>query len=162
LIPDDSFVSSSRKARQMVAAIWLAKWSYRLQALFASIGFFLVLLPTLNNPWRVIIEAFSLTAWIFRAFSTLSGVALILLALLMVLFLILNFMVKDYPGGWNPTKEWGFPSPRQVVEKELYPRNRKEEFVFWIDIFFGVVATTVWLYLPFGVLAYFIRKGGLI
>ena len=158
LTPDDSFISS-RRARQMAAARWLAKWSYRLQALFASIGFFLVLLPALNNPWREIIEAFSLTEWVFRAFSTLSGGAIIWLGILMLLHLILNFMVKDYPGGWNPTKEWGFPSPQQVVEKELYPRNRKEEFVFWIGIILGTVGTTFWLYLPFGVLAYFIRIG---
>ncbi|WP_459724375.1 hypothetical protein [Sideroxyarcus sp. TK5] len=159
LTTGDSLIPSRRRARQMAAAQWLAKWTYRLQALFASIGFFLVLLPVLNNQWREVIEAFALTAWIFRVFSTLTGGALILLGILMLLFLILNFMVKDYPGGWNPTKEWGFPSPKQVVERELYPRNRKEEFVFWIDIIFGIVGTTFWLYLPFGVLAYFIRIG---
>lgn len=157
LTSDDSSISSSRRARQMAAARWLAKWSYRLQALFASIGFFVVLLPVLNKSWRGIIETYSPTAWIFHEFSALGGWALLLLGVLLGAHLILNFMAKDYPGGWNPTKEWGFPSPAQIVEKRLYPQNRREEFVFWVGIFIGTVGTTFWLYLPFGVLAYFIR-----
>lgn len=146
-----------RRKYHITAAQWLAKWSYRLQIMFALIGFFVVLLPALNKSWRKIVEAFPPTEWIFHDFSTLSGWALLLFGGLMAGYLFLNFRVKDYPGGWNPTKEGRFPYPEETFEKELYPRNKKEEFVFWVNIFVGTVGTTFWLYLPFGVLAFFIR-----
>lgn len=149
----------NRKGIHVVFARLLAKWSYRLQAIFASIGFFIVLLPTLSEPWRVAIKTFPFAAWIFNEFSTLGAGALLLVAIIMVPFFILNFMIKSYPGGWDPTKEGGFPGPKQIIEKELYPCNKREEFVFWVGIFLGFIGTTVWLYLPFGVLSCFIRMG---
>lgn len=158
--PKHSMVVSPRKDAQIAAARWLAKWSRPLQISFATTGFSVVLMPVLSNPWKEVVVSLPVAGWVFNQFSTFGAWAMLLLGLLLTLFLILNIMVRDYPGGWNPTKEWGFPSPKQVVEKELYPRTRKEEFVFWVDIFFGAIGTTVWLYLPFGVLAYFIRIGG--
>lgn len=79
---------------------------------------------------------------------------------IMVPFIILNVMVKDYPGGWDPTKEWGFPSPKEIVEKSLYPERGREVFVFWVGIVFGVIGTATMLYFPFGLMAFFFRIGG--
>jgi hypothetical protein len=152
-------MSPARRAMQVAAAKWLAKWSYRLQGIFALLGFFIVLLPVFNKSWRGIIESCSLTAWIFHEFSTLKGFALLWLGFLLLLFFILNFNHKNLPGGWDITKEGGFPNPQQVFELGLYPRNSKEEFVFWIDFVLGTIGTTIVLYLPFGVMAYLMRIG---
>lgn len=147
----------SRRKYHLAAAQWLARWMNPLLALCASIGFFIVLLPVIAKPWRKIIEGFSPTAWIFHEFSALSGVALIPFLVSITMHLILNARVKDFPGGWNPTREWGFPTPRQVVEKKLYPRNSREEFVFWVYIIGGTFGTTALLYLPFAILAFLMR-----
>lgn len=149
--------AAKRRAKQIAAAKWLTKYMYPMQLYSALIGFFIVLLPLFSRPWRGIVEAFPLTAWIFRDFSGLKGWAMVLFGLLMLGHMILNWKVKDYPGGWNPTKEWGFPTPQQVVEKELYPRNEKEVFVFWVDVVYRTMLNaTIWL-LIFGIVAFFIK-----
>lgn len=147
-----------RREIHIASARWLAKWSLPMQIGFAAIGFFIVLLPTLSTSWREIIELVPLTAWIFHEFSTLGPASIYLLAVIMVPFFILNIMVKSYPGGWNPTQEWGFPSPKHVIEKNIYPRTSKEEFVYWVSHLLGIIGTAIWLYLPFGVLAFLIRN----
>jgi hypothetical protein len=77
----------------------------------------------------------------------------------MAMHLILNWRVNDYPGGWHPTKQMVFPSPRLIVELELYPRTRKEEQIFWIGMVFGSLGTTIWMIFC-GVFAFFIKIGG--
>lgn len=149
----------TRSKYHEAAAKWLAKWSYPLQVAFALIGFVIVLLPMFSKNWLAVIENTPVAGRIFHDFSTLSGWAMVLLFVLMVLWGILNWLVKNYPGGWHPTKQWGFPNPKQVVELELYPRLKREEFVFWVDIIFGATGTTLWM-IFFGVLAFFIRIGG--
>ncbi len=156
--PIDSEVLGRRRYHE-AAAKWLAKWSYPLQATFAVIGFVVVLLPMFSKNWRAVIEATPIAGRVFHDFSTLSGWAMLLFAVLMVLWGILNWRVNDYPGGWHPTKQWGFPNPKQVAEMELYPRTHGEEFVFWVDIAFGTFGTTIWMIFC-GVFAFFIRIGG--
>jgi len=156
--PADPEVLGRRRYHE-AAAKWLAKWSYLLQTTFALIGFMVVLLPMFSKSWRAAIENTPVAERIFNDFSTLSGLAMVLFFILMVLWGILNWRVKDYPGGWHPTKQWGFPNPQQVVEMGLYPRLKREEFVFWIDIVFGTAGTMIWMIL-FGVFAFFIRIGG--
>ncbi len=157
-VPADPEVLARRKYHE-AAAKWLAKWSYPLQAVFAMIGFVVVLLPMFSKNWRAVIENTPVAERFFHDFSTLSGWAMVLFLFLMALFLILNWRVNDYPGGWHPTKQWGFPNPRQVLEMELYPRLKKEEFVYWVDVVFGAAGTTIWMIFS-GVFAFFIRIGG--
>ena len=119
------------------AANWLARISFFLHAIFAAIGFAVVLLPILSRSWRAIIESTPLVRVVFHDYSTFGGLAMANLYILMALFLI-----------------------RNVVDMELFPRTRREEFAYWADISFGFVGATLWLFLPFGVLAYFINIGG--
>lgn len=156
--PADPAVLARREYHE-AAAKWLAKWSSPLQATFALIGFVVVLLPMFSKNWRAVIENTPVAERVFRDFSTLSGWAMALFFFLMGLFLVLNWRVNDSPGGWHPTKQWGFPSPKQIVEMELYPRIKREEFIYWIGIVFGATGTTIWM-IFFGVFAFFIGIGG--
>lgn len=146
-----------RRPMHIASARWLAKWSYPLQFTFAVISFVVVLLPLLSTHWKEIIEEIPFLAWIFNDFSRFGPISLFLLFIIVMPFLILNCMVKHYPGDWDPTKQGGFPNPKQVVEMSLYPNTLKEEFVYWTSQFLGTVGTSLWMYLPFGVLAYCIR-----
>lgn len=151
--PVDSAVLSRRRFHEAVAK-WLAKWSYPLQAAFAMIGFVVVLLPTLSKNWRAVIEKTPIAGRIFQDFSSLSGLAMLLFFFLLGLFLIWNGLQSRLPAGRN-----SFLTNRDIVGMELYPRNKKEEFIYWVDFIFAVTGTSLWLFLPFGVLAYFIRIG---
>ena len=77
------------------------------------------------------------------------------LYILMALFLVRSWQIKSLPGGAAITLTY-----RNVVDMELFPRTRREEFTYWTDISFGFVGTTLWLFVPFGVIAYFINIGG--
>lgn len=156
--PSDPAVMARRTYHE-AAAKWLAKWSYPLQAFFALIGFVVVLLPMFSNNWRAVIEKTLIAERVFHDFSSLSGWAMVLFLILMGLYVVQNWLVNDYPGGWHPTKQWGFPTPMQIVQMELYPQNKREEFVFWVEIIFGAVGTANWM-IFFGVFAFFIRIGG--
>lgn len=145
----------ARRGFHEAVAKWLARWSYPLQAVFALIGFVVVLLPTLSNNWRTVIENTPIAGRIFQDFSSLGGLAMLLFFFLLGLFLIWNGLQSRLPAGRN-----SFLTNRDIVEMELYPRNKKEEFIYWVDFVFAVTGTTLWLFLPFGVLAYFIRIGG--
>lgn len=135
--------------------MWLAKWSSRLQLVFAGIGLVVVLLPVLSKPWSAVIDGVPFVSRVFHDFSTLSGWALANFFVLMMLFLARSAVIRNIPGGHVPIRSW-----REVVDMELYPRTRKEELAYWSDFAFAVAGTTLWLFLPFGVLAYFIRLGG--
>lgn len=149
-----------RRKYHVTAARWVARWSYPLMWLFAVIGLFFVLLPVLSNSWRETIELLPVTAWVFHEFSTFGPVTKIWFLSLAVSFSIVSFMAKHYPGGWDQTKEGGFPGPKDMFEKKLYPRTGTEEFVFWADFILRTVLTVGVLYFPFGILAFFIRLGG--
>lgn len=87
--PADPEVLQRRKYHA-AAAKWLAKWFYPLQGVFAAIGFFVVLLPMFSTSWRTVIENTAIASRIFHDFSTLSGWAMVLLAILVIPFLILR------------------------------------------------------------------------
>jgi len=148
-----------RRKYQEAAAKWLAKWSYPLQAIFAATGFSVVLLPMFSKNWRSAIESTPVAAQIFREFSNLSGWPIVLLFVLLALLSFMNLNVNDYPGGWHPTRQWGFPSPKQTVALELYPTTRAEERVFWVNFVLGTIGTSFWL-LGFGACAFFLKPGG--
>lgn len=153
--PSDPAVLERRRFH-VAAAKWLSRWSFWLQAIFVLIGFAIVLLPMLLKNWRAVIEKTPVAARIFEDFSSLSGLAMLLFFFLMGLFLLWNGLKSGLPAGRN-----SFLTNKDIVEMELYPRNKREEFIYWIDFVFAVTGTTLWLFLPFGVLAYFIRIGGL-
>lgn len=149
----DQAVLARRKYHE-AAARWLAKWLPPLQAFFALLGFFVILLPVLSKPWRSIVEALPIFAKIFHDYSTFSGLAMVHFYISMALFLVRGWQIRSLPGG-N-----AFPlTYRNVVDMELVPRTRTEECAYWIDISFGFVGATLLLFLPFGVLAYFINIG---
>ena len=152
--PADQSVLARRKYHE-AAATWLARKSYILQAVFAAIGFVVVLLPVFSSSWRAVVESTPIVRWVFHDYSTLSGLAMTNLYILMTLFLVRSWQVKSLPGGAAFSLTY-----RNVVDMELFPRTRREEFAYWADISFGFVGTTLWLFLPFGVLAYFINIGG--
>ncbi|WP_157381306.1 hypothetical protein [Tepidiphilus margaritifer] len=75
-VPADEAVLARRKYHEAVA-LWLAKWLVPLQAFFASIGFFMILLPVLSKTWRNIVESVPILAYVFHAYSTFSGLAIV-------------------------------------------------------------------------------------
>lgn len=145
----------ARRAYHQAAIKWLARWSTSLQTSFALIGLFFVLLPTIINDWRTIVEKTPIAAKVFRDFSSLRGSAIVLFFFLMSIFLIWNALKKNLPARRIP-----FLTYRDILEMELYPQNRKEELTFWVDFILATTGTTLWLFMPFGVIAYFIKIGG--
>lgn len=137
------------------AAKCCEKWLTLFHAFFAIFGFVVVLLPVLSKPWRSVIESVPFLSQVFHYYSTLSGWAMVNLLILVILFFIRNFLVKSIPGGQASILTY-----KNIIDMELYPRTKKEEFAYWSEIFFSATATTLWLFLPFGVLAYFILIGG--
>ncbi len=151
--PADQAVLARRKHHE-AAAKWLARRSYLLQAIFAAIGFVVVLLPIFSKTWCVVIKSTPVVRTVFHDYSTFSGLAMVNLYVLMALFLARSWQIKSLPGG----SSFGL-TYRNVLDMELFPRTRQEEFAYWTDISFGFVGTTLWLFLPFSVLAYFINIG---
>lgn len=70
-----------------------------MHAIFAAIGFAVVLLPILSRSWRAIIESTPLVRVVFHDYSTFGGLAMANLYILMALFLIRNWQIKSLPGG---------------------------------------------------------------
>jgi hypothetical protein len=132
------------------AAKWCAKWLTPLQVFFAFTGFFVVLLPVLLQPWRSVVEAAPFLAQVFHDYSTFSGWALLNLFVGMLTALAKTYWPKYSSGG-------SMLSYKDIICLEAYPRTKKEEVAFWIDVVGTILVATVWLFLPFGVLAYFIR-----
>jgi hypothetical protein len=152
--PADQAVLTRRKYHE-AAAQWLARRSFLLQATFAAIGFVVVMLPMFSKTWRTIIESTPVVRSVFHDYSTFSGLAMVNLYILMALFLVRSWQIKSLPGGAAIALTY-----RTVLDMELFPRTRREEFAYWTDISFGFLSTTLWLFLPFGVIAYFINIGG--
>ena len=151
--PADQAVLARRKYHE-AAATWLARGAGILQAIFAFIGFVVVLLPVFLRSWRTVIEGTPIAGGIFHAYSTLSGLAMVNFYVLIALFLMRSWLIKSLPGG----DAFGL-TYKNVVDLELFPRTKREEFAYWTNISFGFLGTTLWLFLPFSVLAYFIKIG---
>lgn len=134
------------------ATRWCAKWLTPLQAFFALIGLVVVLLPMLLKPWRAVIESTPILERIFHDYSTFSGLALANLLVGMLTALLKIYLAKDSAG--DSTMSY-----QDMMSLEAYPRTKKEEITFWTNVMGTIFATTVWLFIPFGVLAYFIRIG---
>jgi len=151
--PEDQEVLVRRKYHRMVAQ-WLAKRDVLLETTFASIGFFIVLLPMFSKGWRSVIEKTPIVSTIFHDYSTMSGLALINLHFLLAAFMLRSLSIKNLPG-----KTVSPMTHRHIVEMELFPRTKNEEFSYWANILFSATGSTLWLFLPFGVMAYFMNIG---
>lgn len=149
--PADPKVLARRKY-QVSGAQLCAKVDVPLQIFFASTGFIVVLLPVLWKGWRHIIEAIPIVATISHDYSTFSGLALINLAAAAAITLAKIFWTVPEAGTAKP-------SYRDLLYLEDYPRSRRQEIGYWIDIATFLIASTMWLFLPFSVIAYFIRLG---
>lgn len=156
----DAAVLRRRAAHERVAQ-WMARWQFPLQALFAMLGLFVVLMPLLLAFWRDVVMAHALAAWVHTEFSRMGPWATAWLLFLVAGPLVaLHFMAHHYPSSWDVRQQWGFPSPSQIVRRRLYPRTQREEGVFWLAMLMDLLGTTLWLYLPFGVLAYSVSPAG--
>jgi hypothetical protein len=147
--PADEEVLARRRYHE-AAALWLAKSSVPLQVFFASIGFFVILLPVLSKTWRNIIEGLPILAHIFHSYSTLSGMAMANLYIGMLMAVTKPYWGKHSPSGHVVLY-------KTSIAPLLLPRTRKEEISFWIEAIALTLFPSVWLFLPFGVLAYFIN-----
>lgn len=141
-----------REKYHRAVANWLEKWLFILQVGFAFVGFFVILLPAISSPWRSVVESSSLFSKIFYDYSTFSGLAMANLYAGMFMALAKPYWSKHSPSG-NLIKT------RNGTSSFRYPRTRREEISFLVDAIALILVTSVWLFLPFGVLAYFINIG---
>lgn len=153
---EDSSVIRRRKYH-VYAAIWLARWMYYLQLLFLIIGAVFLLFPALGLDWYPFLLGIKASYVFTKNFNLLSFFFFFLFIVTTTFYIVIGFNVKNYPGGWDPTKQFGYPSPKQVVELELYPNTKKEEFVFWMDFIFGVLIST-WPLLAVSLLSFLIMR----
>lgn len=151
VVPADQAVLARRRYHE-AAAKWCAKCLVPLQAFFALIGFFIVLLPALSRPWRGIVESMPLLAEVFYDYSTFSGLALINLYAGMITAITKPYWFKHRPTGPVPSHK-NRPAPVAC------PTTKKEEFSFIVEIIALSLVTTGWMFLPFGVIAYYVRIG---
>ncbi len=149
--PTDPVVLARRKYHE-AAAKWLAKWLVPLQVFFAVIGFFVVLLPVLSKSWRSIVEGLPFFSKVFLDYSTFGGLAIIHLYIGLAMAFTKPYLVKYSPSGDVVPYKNG-------IAPLLCPRTRKEEVSFWIEVAALIMVASVWLFLPFGVLGYFMNPG---
>ena len=150
-VMSDEAVLARRKYHE-AAARWLSRRSSYLQTFFAAIGFVVVLLPMFSKTWRTVIESTPVVSAVFHAYITFSGLAIVHLYFLMALFLVRNWQIKSLPGGTAVPRTYS-----DVLDMELFPRTRREEFAYWTDILFGFGGATLWLFLPFSLFAFFMN-----
>jgi len=150
-----------RRGWHVAVARWMARWQLSLQVAFASMGLFLVFMPQLLPFWRDAVLRHDMTAWLHTEFASMGPWAMgWLLFLVFGPLLTLHFLAPYYTAGWNAHQQWGFPAPLQIVERQLYPRTPREEGLFWWAMCMDLLGTSLWLYLPFGVLAWTIQPVG--
>jgi hypothetical protein len=142
----------ARRDYQIRGARICAKLDVPLQLFFAFIGFIVILLPVLWPTWRHIIETTPIVATIYHDYSTFSSLALINLAAAAVITLAKTFWAIPEAGAAKP-------SYKDLLYLEDYPRSKRQEIGYWIEIATFLIASTMWLFLPFSVMAYFIRLG---
>jgi hypothetical protein len=141
----------ARLKYHVAAARWCEKYLSYICSLFALTGFAVVLLPVMLKSWGVFIQNIPILSKIFHDYSTLSGWALVNFYPMIFLLILKISMVKSTPGSSTHSCTY-----RELMEMELYPRTKKEEFAYWICIFFDALASTAIIFVPFSSLAYFI------
>lgn len=147
----------ARRSIHIAIAEWEARWAVWFQVVGACVGLFLVFLPAVSKSWHTTIKGIPVFLWVYEEFSRFGSIALTILFVAVFLNIMLHLFFKHFPGSWDVQKECGFPTANIVKERRLYPINRAEELMFWMHATIGLFGFFVWIYMPFGVLAYFIR-----
>lgn len=142
-----------RRKYHEAAAVWCGRSLVPLQVFFALIGLFVILLPAIIKDYGAFVVEIPWLSRVFYDYSTFSGLALINLFLGMLTAITKPYWSKSRPSGNIPVFK-GRPAPVAC------PVTYREEFSFWMEIFSLVLVATFWLYIPFGVIAYFLRMGG--
>lgn len=135
---------------------WEARWLPWLQATGAILGLAVVLMPSISKGWLAAIERVSLFRFIYEQFSSLGWLVATTLILYAITHAITAFMWKHSYPGWDARKEWGLPNAKQILDRDLFPSTRKQEFVFLVYAFQAFLSPFLVMIL-FGVVAYFIR-----
>jgi hypothetical protein len=121
----------------------------RLHAAFAFAGALLVLLPALLEPARAALAHWPALARLCEGYAALGTPARVHLALL-----ALTWLARLAAAPMLPVGAAAAPGFDVIVARELYPRTRSEELAWWIDVVHAVVSTSLWLFMPFGTLAF--------
>lgn len=148
-----------RRKYHIAITEWEARWLPWLQAAGALVGFVIVLLPAMSRGWRSVIQDISVANWFFEEFSRFGPFALATLVLLLSMTSALYSLHRHFPGDWDVRKEHGFPSATVMRDRTLYPQTLKEEVTFWLLALLGIFGFFIWLYIPFGLISFFIRIG---
>lgn len=144
--PDDPAVTG-RRALHRAAAAGCAQALPMLHVAFALAGCLLVLLPALSPPWRALLASLPAVGALSNDYGALGTSARLHVAVLLAAWVARTAVTLPSADAERPT---GFD---EIVARGLYPRTRREEIAFWIDIVQSLTATSLWLLMPFGVLA---------
>jgi hypothetical protein len=142
----------SRKDKHEKMAVWMAKWMPHLTAISIFTSIFFILLPAIIKKWALIVNESFILGYIFNSYSTFSGIAKVNICIIVLFIFFKNF------ANVKKIKQINIPY-EDVVAMQLYPNTKKEEFFYYLNLFFEFIGVTVYLFFPFGVLAYFIRIG---
>ncbi len=149
--PSDPSVLARRKTHIELAK-WCIKWRPTVLLLSCIFGVVFIVLPAISASWRSVIEKIPPLAVIFYSYASLKGALFwVHFLLIMGMSTLLNFFDKYKPGGI-----WVHITLSEIVEMELYPRTKKEEFAYWLVFLYGVVGGTLVLMFPCGLFAYFV------
>lgn len=139
----------ARRPRHRAAARACTVALPRLHAAFAFAGALLVLLPALLEPARAALAHWPALARLCEGYAALGTPARVHLSLLALTWLARLAAAPMLPAGAAAA-----PGFDVIVARELYPRTRGEEVAWWIDVVHAVVSTSLWLFMPFGTLAF--------
>ncbi len=160
ILRDKAASPSVLRRRKFHIAIneWEAKTAPWLQTAGALIGFVFVLLPVMSKGWRAVIQDIGPTRWFFEEFSRLGPIAMAIFFMVMTNTVILNALARHFPGDWNAKKEWGFPTSKQILDRQLFPTTFREEIAFMSWVLSGFCVPFIYI-MGFGVFSFFMRIG---
>jgi hypothetical protein len=136
---------------------WLSKWEKTIDAILLLFAFFTVFLPAISEGWHGIIVDAPGIGWIFHNLSNITTRMKLIMLLVVFVGFLWRALGSKYPEGWDHRINGGFPSFRQIVEWEMYPRTRGEEVTFWFCAVRPIVMGLLW-FIGFGVIAFFVKK----
>jgi len=113
-----------------------------------------IMFPVIRDKLRLVPSLY----YVFDEVTKLNTVVVVVVLTPALLVSVIQAvgLSKGFPGGWDIREKGMLPTAKEVIEYELFPTSRGEEFIFllWVVLkFFGVV---VWTF-PFVFLAYFMR-----
>jgi hypothetical protein len=139
----------ARRAIHEKAILWTKKPLSNLMGYFALFGFFFFFLPLCIKPLKTFFEQTPVLYQFFYFFvKTQDGGYLIVRSV--CFFISLRLLAQNfYPNLYKAF--WQLTPPKD----EFYPKTTKEEIGFWLEVFFQVLGSSVFIYFPFGLVSYF-------